>query len=589
MSWLLYLILLNFFSFGISYDDDYYELPFNGKSLKIVLNKSLFVKFKLNLQKKVWVGTKVSVYLLEEGICDNIIMKSDYSYLECKRDKNKHLVNSFIVKTEDLEIIKFSLDLNKLGVELGHMIILYCKFGSSDISQKIFTIILVIFFIFFLGFFFLIVVQIKENRMNKFKKEFKFKLLNKKEQQDKIKSELDENELCQKELNIFSDIKQKIGFEQVNLSEKEKWFRFSYLFSIIITLISLFFFLWFFINKYEYDHLRRYICLELFFFFYLISITFNLLFLDFYDICNMNLKIVGYEEFCDFFRSFSNSNYIKSSEDNIKEIYNIGGTFILPESKEILIKLKRTIKIYDIPNRRENMFYYNNIFNNKEYNYILLTKERLYSKFNIYSILCLLTLTGIIYDWYKKKNYIYYQLKQLYILKEKLSEENEKLLNKLRPAIYYNKEIKYFCNKIYEFYDIKKYINNIDIYKIDSFKEIKEESKLNETKIETKTESEQEFSKVYDLWEVTFHIIIFYWKNKKQFNIRVRYDYQLLVDDWVNEDKNQLEDGRKSHLVNGPEDQTVVDYVKYFPYPIQIFFNDLTKESHIYIPNIIRC
>ena len=134
------------------------------------------------------------------------------------------------------------------------------------------------------------------------------------------------------------------------------------------------------------------------------------------------------------------SEQIFSGINKINYIYDLGGTFILPESKEVLIKIKNTVKIYDIPGNRGNMIY-NNKCKNIDHFYFLITENDKYSKINIYSIFCLLTLNGIIYDWYKKRKCIYYTIKKFVNFNNELSEENKKLIFGLKPKIYYNKKI----------------------------------------------------------------------------------------------------------------------------------------------------
>ena len=87
--------------------------------------------------------------------------------------------------------------------------------------------------------------------------------------------------------------------------------------------------------------------------------------------------------------------------------------------------------------------------------------------------------------------------------------------------------------------------------------------------------------------ECNFSIVIYYWKNKRQFNVRIGY-YGELIDTWVDENENQTQSGREKLRINGPEDQLTADYVKFFPYPIYIWYNDLTKDARINIENVIR-
>ena len=581
MSLFFLLFLLNCLSFAnLYYDYDYdrdFELPMNGKSLKIIIRNNHYIDFKLDLQKKVPKGTEVHIRFLEVGNCSDIVMKSDYGKLNCYIGKYHYIINSFKVEHEDLGIINFNLFLGKFA-QYGHMIILICEFDSNVISKASF----IIFSIILLILLFVLMIKIyfffrncNLNNMDSNKIESQIGLIGKDNYEEDIRiNGIDGNELHQKEIKTFEEIKQKIGFNQVYFpenNEEKKLFKFRYICSIIISIVSLIFlFLCIIINPY-YDKLRRYIFLELFFIFYIFGIIYNLFFLDYY-----NSKVVDYKGFCNIFEEFlKNKKKDGLKNDIIKSIYDVGGTFILPESNQILIRFKRNAMIYNMIGR-ENIFNFdNNIYDNKDY-YILLSNNISCPKINIYSILSLLTFTAIFYDLHKKKECIYYELKKLYILKEKLSDENQELLKKITPGIYYNKKVTKFKNITYIIKpEIKKEIIPIEIPKI-----IEEINKI------PKLEKEPEYSKVYDLHEFHFRIILYYWKNKSQFNVRIGY-YDDSIDTWVNKDENQLQDGRKIIRMNGPEDQYVVDYVKFFPYPIYIWFNDLSKDARIKIENII--
>ena len=308
------------------------------------------------------------------------------------------------------------------------------------------------------------------------------------------------------------------------------------------------------------------------------GIIYNLFIIDYY-----NCRVVDYKGFCKIFKEFLENKKEDGKKNNIiNSIYDVGGTFILPESNQILIKFKRSATIYSMLDKKQIFNFNNKIYDDKDY-YILLTNRTFCPKINIYSILCLLTFTAIFYDLNIKKKCIYYELKKLYILKEDLSDEKQKLLKQIKPGIYYHKQITKFENITY---NSKKNIIKSTIPKIENKTPI-EIPKIREDKIIKIVEEKEEYSKVYDLSECNFRIVIYYWKNKRQFNVRIGY-YGELIDTWVDENENQTQSGREKLRINGPEDQLTADYVKFFPYPIYIWYNDLTKDARINIENVIR-
>ena len=137
--------------------------------------------------------------------------------------KYHYIVNSFKVEKEDLGIINFHLFLGKFAQE-GHMIVLYCRFGSSDITQLSFKLFLIILLILF----FVLIVKLcftfrlcNLKNMDKNRIENQIGLIGPDNYEEDMQiNEIDGNELHQKEIKTFEEIKQKIGFNQVYFSEK---------------------------------------------------------------------------------------------------------------------------------------------------------------------------------------------------------------------------------------------------------------------------------------------------------------------------------------------------------------------------------
>ena len=291
---IIFIILM----FSISHSDILdYELPLNGKTLHIPMNYLKYAFFHLNLQNQAPSGTRVNIRLLENGPCSNYkleVNNDKIGPIKCQIGKYNRVEFHFDIIESNISIINFILEIYSFDDHYTRTISLYCIFVSSNTSYILFYLLISITIIILLIFIIFIIINIcrnknKVNSLDLNKNDYFIDnktLMNNYNLESIIKSE-NNSSIFQKQNQLFLDIKQKIGFEEVNIPEKKEWFRVSYIL-IFLILVTLFFLILFITYGYIFDPLKRYVFLELFFIFYVITISLNLICLDMYDICQKN-------------------------------------------------------------------------------------------------------------------------------------------------------------------------------------------------------------------------------------------------------------------------------------------------------------